>query len=136
MAMKFLVCRLKADVSEAIKVFPGASPMFMGLPLQATTTLSGSLTLRTATPHVPSHFCKLERRRRAAPSTDRRLAPPDELGDDLRVRWDLNTIMALSCSACAERPQNRKRNHSHGSEMDTSHMERPRHRERAVRPRS
>ena len=37
MAMKFFVCRLKADVSDAMNVFPGASPMFMGL-LQATTT--------------------------------------------------------------------------------------------------
>ena len=57
MAMKFFVCRLNADVSLAMNVLPGASPMFMGLPLQATTTESGSLTLNTATPHVPSHFC-------------------------------------------------------------------------------
>ena len=57
MAMKFLVCRLKADVSEAMNVLPGAKPMFMGEPLQATTTESGSFTLRTATPQVPSHFC-------------------------------------------------------------------------------
>ena len=59
MAMKFLVCLLKAEVSDAMKVLPGASPMFMGLPLQATTTLSGSFTESTATPHVPSHFCRL-----------------------------------------------------------------------------
>ena len=58
MAMKFLVCRLKALVSDAMNVLPGAKPMFIGLPLQATTTESGSLTLNTATPHVPSHFCK------------------------------------------------------------------------------
>ena len=57
MAMKFFVCRLNADVSDAMNVLPGARPMFIGLPLQATTTESGSLTLNTATPHVPSHFC-------------------------------------------------------------------------------
>mmetsp|Transcript_23612 Transcript_23612/g.72932 ORF Transcript_23612/g.72932 Transcript_23612/m.72932 type:complete len:268 (-) Transcript_23612:350-1153(-) len=56
MAMKFFVWRLNADVSDAMNVRPGASPMFMGEPLQATTTASGSATLRAQTPHVPSHL--------------------------------------------------------------------------------
>mmetsp|Transcript_20206 Transcript_20206/g.80659 ORF Transcript_20206/g.80659 Transcript_20206/m.80659 type:complete len:253 (-) Transcript_20206:258-1016(-) len=56
MAMKFLVCRLKAAVSDATKVLPGARPIVMGLPLHATTISDGSSAARTARPHVPSHF--------------------------------------------------------------------------------
>ena len=99
-AMKFLVCRLKAEVSEAINVLPGASPMFMGEPLQATTTLSGSFTDRTATPHVPSHFCKL--RLTASRSSTSGWAsnslPMSWAMTSVSV-WDRNTIPSLwSCS--------------------------------------
>ena len=56
MAMKFLVCRLNAAVSEATKISPCASPITMGDPLQATTMFSGSALFRIARPHVPSHL--------------------------------------------------------------------------------
>ena len=100
MAMKFFVCRLKADVSEAIKVFPGASPMFIGLPLQATTTESGSLTLRTATPHVPSHFCKLrETASRSSIDGSASSSLPINWAMTSVSVWDLNTIPSpWSCS--------------------------------------
>ena len=100
MAMKFFVCRLNADVSDAMNVLPGASPMFIGLPLQATTTLSGSFTDSTATPHVPSHFCKL--RLTASLSSTSGWAsnslPINWAMTSVSV-WDLNIIPSLwSCS--------------------------------------
>mmetsp|Transcript_5325 Transcript_5325/g.15758 ORF Transcript_5325/g.15758 Transcript_5325/m.15758 type:complete len:243 (-) Transcript_5325:282-1010(-) len=54
MAMKFFVWRLKADVSDAMNVLFWPRPMFMGEPLHATTTASGSSFESTATPQVPS----------------------------------------------------------------------------------
>ena len=100
MAMKFFVCRLKADVSDAINVFPGAKPIFMGEPLQATTTLSGSFTLRTATPHVPSHFCKLrETASRSSIDGSASSSLPMSWAMTSVSVWDLNTIPSLwSCS--------------------------------------
>mmetsp|Transcript_20443 Transcript_20443/g.63208 ORF Transcript_20443/g.63208 Transcript_20443/m.63208 type:complete len:231 (-) Transcript_20443:90-782(-) len=58
MAMKFLVWRLNAAVSDAMNVLPGARPIVMGDPLQATTTSFGSRTDNTAMPHVPSQRFK------------------------------------------------------------------------------
>ena len=100
MAMKFFVWRLKADVSDAMKVRSLARPMFMGDPLHATTTLEASDRSSAQTPHVPSQrasaFCVASTR--LSPASSSRRSPINCAMTSVSV-WDRKTTPLASSSS-------------------------------------